>query len=196
MKNISRLAVATIAALTLSACAVAPIPIDNLSYQGKSTVKSTKTANVTVRSSGLGKREHVTMMLAGAIQIPITQKSDGEVFKTKDQQEFEQSLKKELVRLGLFGSTSADASTANIGVLVNIDYSTSKSDYVEYTLTITLTLSGGKEPVEKHYQVSSAESDSLWQKMDTNGAQARMKVAQNALNKMVPDIEAYVDAAR
>lgn len=195
MKSVSRLAIATMAAITLSACTIARIPIDNLNYQGTSTVKSAKTANVVVRSSGMGSRQSTTMMPAGAIQIPITRQSGGEAFNPQDQQEFETSLKKELVRLGIFSSTSADASAANIGVLVNIDYSTFKTDYVEYTLKVTVTLTGGKVPEQKQYSVSSADGDSLWQKMETNGAQARLKLAQKTLDKMVPDIESYVAQA-
>lgn len=78
---------------------------------------------------------------------------------------------------------------------MNINYSTFQSDFVEYTLNLTLTLTGGKAALQKTYEVSSLEGDTIWQKMDTNGAQARVKVAQKTLNKMVPDIEAYVAEA-
>jgi len=43
--------------------------------------------------------------------------------------------------------------------------------------------------------VNSADGDSLWQKIETNGAQARLKVAQKTLDRMVPDIESYVAQA-
>jgi hypothetical protein len=192
-----RFATAVAIAFTLSACTIARIPVDSLNYQGTAAVKSMKTASVTVRSSGIGSRQQTTMMPVGGIQIPTTQKSAGEAFNAQDQQEFEQSLKKELVRLGIFSSATMEASAADIGVLVNINYSTSKTDFVEYTLNLTLTLTGGKAPFQKTYVVSSLEGDTIWQKMDTNGAQATVKVAQKTLNKMVPDIEAYVrDAVR
>lgn len=195
MKFTYRFATAVAIALSLSACTIARIPVDNLNYQGTAAVKSTKTASVTVRSSGIGSRQQTTMMPVGAIQIPTTRTSTGEAFNAQDQQEFEQSLKKELVRLGMVSSTTSPASAADIGVLVNINYSTFQSDFVEYTLNLTLTLTGGKVPLQKTYEVSSLEGDTTWQKMDTNGAQARVKVAQKTLNKMVPDIEAYVAEA-
>lgn len=197
MNTVYRFATAAAIAFTLSACTIARIPVDNLNYQGTATVKSAKTASVTVRSSGIGSRQQTTMMPVGGIQITTTQKSAGEAFDAQDQQEFEQSLKKELVRLGIFSSATTEASAADIGVLVNINYSTLKMDFVEYTLSLTLTLTGGKAPLQKIYAVSSIEGDTIWQKMNTNGAQATVKVAQKTLDKMVPDIEAYVrDAVR
>ncbi|MCS0581794.1 hypothetical protein NX784_09340 [Massilia pinisoli] len=146
-------------------------------------------------SSGLGDSNSTYLMPAGGTFIAMTKNSGQSPFDVKDQQEFSQSLRKELVRLGVVKSATTDADErTDIVAAVNIDRAVLKSDFVEYTLDITMSITGGKQPFRQHYHIVSSEKDSLWTKMNTNGAEAREKLAQLMLERLIPDIEAYASA--
>lgn len=196
MKTITRLLGLLAISVSLSAC-VTPIPIDNLTYQGTTTVKTDKTAKIVITSSGIGDSSSTYLMPAGKGFIPVTRTSGTSPFNEKDQQEFSQSLRKELVRLGIVKSATANASdVTDISVAVNIDRAMMTGDVVAYKLEMTMSITGGKAPFQRQYQVTSSEKDSFWTKMNTNGAEAREKLAHLMLERLIPDIEAYAAAQR
>ncbi len=191
MKPVSRLLI-SLAAVLLSGCVVAPIPIDNLTYKGAVQVKTDKTARIAIASSGAGDSTSTYLMPAGGALIPMTKKTGESPFGTQEQQDFARSLSKELVRLGIVKSTTSDANqAADMVVSVNIDRAMRMGDIVEYKLDITMDITGAKTPFQRKYHVVSSEKDSLWVKMNTNGAQAREKLAHRMLERLIPDIEAY-----
>jgi hypothetical protein len=194
LNSIIHAALALCLTALFSGCAITPIPIDNLTYSGTMTVKSNKTASIRMESSGVGSRTDTYMMPVGGIQIPVTRKSAGMPFGVKDQLAFQQSLQKELVRLGVVKIIkAAPGDPADININVRIDSASLHGDLVEYAVEMTLTLSSeGATSVQRHYSVVSSEKDTLWERMNTNGAQAREKVAQLMLDRLIPAIEAYV----
>jgi len=183
---------AVLHAVSLSGC-VTPIPIDNLNYRGTAAVKSDKVAQVAISSSGIGTAAGTTIMPVAGAFIAIPQSSGVVPFGTKDQQEFLLTLKKELVRLGIVKSTtSIDGATADFNISVNIDRSFFNFDRPEHKVECTLSISGAKGTFKRQYQIISSEEDSLWEKLNTNGAQAREKLAHQMLARLIPDIELYV----
>lgn len=104
-------------------------------------------------------------------------------------------MRKELVRLGVVKLATADANEkTDMVAMVTIDRALLKVDFVEYTLDMTMVITGGKQPFRQHYHIVSSEKDSLWTKMNTNGAEAREKLAQLMLERLIPNIEAYAFA--
>lgn len=194
MKIITRLIVPIAVTALLSAC-VTPIPIDNLTYTGASSVKTDRTARIVVASSGVGDSNSTYLMPVAGAFIPMTKKSGKTPFGVQAQQEFSQSLRKELVRLGVVRFATIDANEkTDMVATVNIDRAVLSGDIVKYELDITMLITGGKQPFRQHYHIVSSEKDSLWTKLNTNGAEAREKVAQLMLERLIPDIEAYASA--
>jgi hypothetical protein len=174
----------------LSACA-APIPIDNLSYKGVSTVKTDKTARIVVTSNGAGSSRSTYLMPVAGTYIAMDVKGK-EPFGAKDQQEFLQSLRKELVRLGVVKSATSDENaTADMAATIRIDRVHLNGDFQEYKLDITMILNGGNSSFQKQYHITSSEKDSVWEKWNTNGAEAREKLAHLMLERLIPDLETY-----
>jgi hypothetical protein len=194
VKFVKYLGICLCAAGLLSACAVTPIPIDNLTYRGTATTRSDKSARILIESSGVGGTSSTTLMPAGGVFVPIANRSSVMPFGPKDQSELLQSLQKELVRLGIVRTVSTSASgSADVNVNIRIDSALFSVDQVEYTLEMTMLLSGaGASSVQRKYRVVSTEKDSTWEKWNTNGAQAREKLAHLVLERLVPDIEAFV----
>ena len=194
MTRITRLLGFIAVAALLSAC-VTPIPIDNLTYKGVASVRTDRTARIVITSSGLGDSNSTYLMPVGGTFIAMAKNSGQSPFNVKDQQEFSQSLRKELVRLGIVKLATTDVNEkTDMVAAVNIDRALLKTDFVEYTLDMTMLITGGKQPFRQHYHIVSSEKDSLWTKMNTNGAEAREKLAQLMPERLVPDIEAYASA--
>jgi hypothetical protein len=187
-----RLSLLTPALLLLSAC-VTPIPIDNVAFPGETTVKSSKEARVTISSSNVGGSSGTRIVPVAGTFVAAPTRSASLPFNEKDQQEFLKSLRTELVRLGIVRATTVDPSAAvELAINVHIARATFSVDAVEYTLDVVLNMSGGERPVQKQYHIVSTEKDSIWEKWNTNGAEARLKTAKLLLEKLVPDIETYV----
>jgi hypothetical protein len=194
MMPLAKRLLTAISVLFLSACA-APIPLDNIAFPGKTTIKSSKEARVTVASSGVGGSRGTRIMPIAGTFVAMPTGSAAMPFNDKHQQEFGKSLRTELVRLGIVKSTTVDQDVAtDFAVHVYFARSTLNVDFQEYTLDVVLNISGGEKPFQKQYRIVSSEKDSLWEKMNTNGAEARVKTAGLLLEKLVPDIEAYVGA--
>jgi hypothetical protein len=112
-------------------------------------------------------------------------------FGAEDQNDFAQSLRKELVRLGVVKSVTEGEDAADMVATINIDHASFNGDWVEYKLDLTMSITGGKLPYQQRYHVVSTEKDSIWQKMNTNGAEGREKLAHLMLERLIPDIERY-----
>jgi len=134
------------------------------------------------------------MPVAGTF-VAVQENSSSMPFGEKDQQEFAKSLRTELVRLGIVRAAVGDPNAvADLAIVLHFAGARFNADPVEYTLDVVLKIAGGEKPIQKHYHVVSSEKDSFWERMNTNGAEARLKVAKLLLEKLVPDIEAYVEA--
>lgn len=178
----------------LSGCAIAPIPFDNLTYREKSVVRSNLSATVEIEGTGIGGSLSSYLMPVGGAFIAMPNRSDRSVFVPSDQAQFLKSLQKELVRLGIFRSADVPpAIESDVKVKVVIDRAFLKGDVVEYILDMTMFLSGKTATsFRRSYRVVSTEKDSLWEKLNTNGAEAKVKLAHLMLERLIPDIESFV----
>jgi hypothetical protein len=64
----------------------------------------------------------------------------------------------------------------------------------EYTLDVEVSIAGGGTPFVKQYRVNSNEKSSAWERFNTNASEGRAKATQGLLERLVPDIQAYVAA--
>ncbi len=177
----------------LGGCAT-PIPLNTLKYQPQTTVTSTKEAAVVVVSGAVRGGSGSYLMPAGGIFIPVSTGPNPKLqFNTDDQQAFAESLRTELVRLGVLKSASADL-TAGKDLKVQVIFAQTyhNPNFQEYVLDVVAEMTGGKEPLLRQYRVVSSEKDSTWEKWNTNAYQGKEKAARLLLEKLVPDIERYV----
>jgi hypothetical protein len=62
----------------------------------------------------------------------------------------------------------------------------------EYTLDVAMSIEGGKKPFLKQYRVSSNEKATLWERLNTNAYEGKVLAVRRLLERLVPDIQAYV----
>ena len=134
------------------------------------------------------------MMPVGGIFIPM---STGPIpalqFNSEDQQAFAESLRAELVRLGVLKAASADlAASKDLKIQVIFAQTYHNPSFQEYTLDVVAEMTGGKEPLLRQYRVISSERDSTWEKWNTNAHEGKAKAARLLMEKLIPDIERYV----
>jgi hypothetical protein len=48
----------------------------------------------------------------------------------------------------------------------------------------------------KQYRVVSSESDSVWQKLNTNASEGKAKAATKLIKQLIPDVAAYIEQSR
>jgi hypothetical protein len=180
-------------AILLGGCAT-PIPLNTLKYEPKTTVTSTKEASVVVVSGAVRGGSGSYLMPVGGIFIPM---STGPIpklqFNAEDQQAFAESLRIELVRLGVLKSASADPSAGkDLRIQIIFAQTYHNPSFQEYVLDVVAEMTGGKEPLLRQYRIVSSEKDSTWEKWNTNAFQGKAKAARLLMEKLVPDIESYV----
>lgn len=197
----SRLLASVVFALSvvLAGCAT-PIPLNNIPYAGTVSVSTTKTAAVNIVSGAVRGSSASTLIPIGNIFVPM---STGPVphlqFNPDDQRAFGESLRAEVVRLGLFKSASIAASAdqaADISINVLFAQTFHNIKWQEYTLDVAVELQGGKTAFLKQYRVVSSEKDSAWDKWNTNAYEGKAKAVKLLLEKLIPDIEGYLAANR
>ncbi len=179
--------------LLLGGC-VTPIPLNTLKYDQKTTVTSTKEAAVFVTSGAVRGGSGSMMLPVGGIFIPVSTGPNPEFqFHSEDQQAFAESLRIELVRLGILKSAIADQN-ANVDLRIQVIFAQTYHDpsWQEYVLDVVAEMTGGKEPLLRQYRVVSSEKDSTWEKWNTNAYEGKVKAARRLMEKLVPDIERYV----
>lgn len=183
-----------IVALALGGCAT-PIPLNNLTYPGAVTVKTSKSAEVKVVTGAVRGGSGTTMLPAGGILVPI---SSGPIpklqFNSVDQEEFGESLRAELVRLGMTRAASSKNPDADIAIAVLFAQTYHNPSLQVYTLDVVVQITGGDQPAVHQYRVISNEGDSFWEKMNTDAYEGKAKAARLLLGKIIPDVEEYLRA--
>ena len=179
----------------LVGCAT-PIPLNTLKYEQVTSVKSSKEATVAVTTGAIRGASGSYMMPVGGIFIPM---STGPIpklqFNTEDQQAFAESLRNELVRLGIVKSASADTSVnKDLKIQVIFAQTFHNPNFQEYTLDVVAEISGGKEPLLRQYRIISSEKDSTWEKLNTNAYEGKAKAAKLLMQRLIPDIESYISS--
>lgn len=177
----------------LSGCAT-PIPLNTLTYEQKPTVTSTKEATVVVVSGAVRGAAGSFLVPVGGIFVPMsTGPNPALQFNAQDQQEFAESLRTELVRLGVLKTASVDPNVGkDLKIQVIFAQTFHNPNFQEYTLDVVAEMTGGKEPLLRQYRIVSSEKDSTWEKWNTNAYQGKAKAARLLMEKLIPDIERYV----
>jgi len=180
-------------AILLGGCAT-PIALNTLKYEPATTVTSTKDASVVVVSGAVRGGSANSLMPVGGILIPISSGPSPKLqFNAEDQQAFAESLRTELVRLGVLKSASADPSAGtDLRIQVIFAQTYHEPNFQEYVLDVVVEMTGGKEPFLQQYRIVSTEKDTTWEKWNTNAYQGKAKAARLLMEKLIPDIERYV----
>lgn len=133
---------------------------------------------------------------AGGVYIPVFRKVNENFFFTPaDQQEFARILQNELIRLSIFEESSSPGDNG-VKISLNFKDSTLARPNNEYTLTIEMILTDSdNRRFEKTYLVNSNEKSTGWKKMNTSVWQGKVQAAQIALDKLIPDIQLFLNQA-
>lgn len=183
------------ASLVLGGCAT-PVPFNTVTLGGAPTVMSTKTATLEQVSGVVRGGSGTTLVPAGTVFIPI---STGPIprlqFHAQDQAEFLEVLKAELLRLKVFKAVdvgSAPPSSENLRITVIFAQTYHQPGLQEYQLDVVMNIEGGRKPFLKRYYVNSNEKASLWEQWNTSAFEGKVLAVRRLLEKLVPDIQAYV----
>lgn len=182
------------AAAALAGCAT-PIPFDTVSLGGEPTITSTKDATLSLDTGTVGTESGSFLVPVGNILVPI---STGPVpklqFHAQDQSEFMSVLRSELLRLKVFRSVEFGATQIREDFKITVLFARTQhhSQSQEYTLDVVMAIEGGKVPFKKQYQAYSHEKTSAWARGFTNAYEGKVLAVRRLLEKLVPDIQAYV----
>lgn len=178
----------------LGGCAT-PIPFNTVTLGGEPTVTSDKQAVLSHISGAVRGSNSSTMIPVGAIFVPI---SSGPVphlqFHTGDQSEFIDVLRSELLRLKVFKTVAVGGGEVPAEVKITVVFAQTfhEISIQEYTLDVAMNIEGGKSPLLKQYRVNSNEKASMWERLNTNAYEGKAKAVRRLLEKLMPDIQAYV----
>lgn len=174
----------------LTGCAT-PIPLDNISYSGTNKASTSTEAKIRIISGAIKGDGTTTLVPVGGIFVPLSSGPNPELqFNEKDQQQFGQSLEKELAKRGILKRTEAgNEKTPQVNIL--FAQTRHMPSFQEYVLDVVMEMKGGKEPFLKQYRILSSENDSIGEKWSTNSYQGKEKAAKLLLAKLIPDIDDY-----
>ena len=134
------------------------------------------------------------MVPIGLIAVPMSTGPLPELqFHAEDQRAFARSLGNELVRLGVLKSVAGyEQEGLDPKIRILFAQTFHNPNHQEYTLDVAMEIVGGQEPFLKQYRVVSSEKDSMLEKWNTNAYQGKAKAARLLMERLIPDIEAYV----
>jgi hypothetical protein len=115
-------------------------------------------------------------------------------FNWADQQTMADSLESELLRLHVFsGPASKEAENA---ATLTLKYNIANylpQPFPEYRISFTIELAAPEmAPFEKDYAINSLDGLSSSQKWNINAPRSRLRAEEQALAKIIPDLEAYL----
>jgi hypothetical protein len=178
-------------ALALVACAMQR-PLTPVTFDEPVSVTSDKSARVRLVLGGLRDPGSGDEMPSGETFFPvIVAPLSFQQFDVGDQQTFVRSLRAELTRLRIFGAVLDDYSPDPADVEIQLLFA--RTVYQEhphrYTLDVGMRLMGAGPPVVGQYHV-------VWEltfREPLKGkGHPKVSVATKLLNRLVPDIAAYV----
>lgn len=190
--------IVTFLLLTASGCATTTVPLQPVTYNQATSVRSDKTATIELQTGIVGGSSGTTIMPVGNnVFIPI---SSGPIphlqFNEEDQLIFIDSLKTELNRLGILkvvDSKPASEKKPDVRILILFAQTHHSPRYQEYTLDVAMQIEGSGRTFANKYRAISSEGDSLWRKMNTNAFRGKKKAAEKLLLKIIPDIERWIN---
>lgn len=186
-----------LSAAMLTGCASRHLPLNAIPYDSPVTVKSNHQAQVVVVSGDAQGAGRGLLVPVGGTLVSMGKGKDGDLqFNREDQQAFGESLRRELVRTGILGKATSEAVLPqDLLIKVQFDQTRYLGGFQEYQLEVTLNLSGGVAPNAVRFKVLSSEKDTSWERMNTNSPEGKEKAVRRLMEKMIPEIEAYVAKA-
>jgi len=115
-------------------------------------------------------------------------------FNSADQQSLSDSLKDELIRLGIFSSVASAPSNQSAQITVEFTSSNfAPQPFPEYEIEFTVAVTTiNRAPLKKSYVVHSLDGLSTSKKWNINAPKSKLRAAELALAKVIPDIESYL----
>ena len=190
-----RLLTAILVALVLGGCATPHVPLTPVSFSGAVSVTSAKTAKVVLSSGAVRGSGSTTLMPAGSILIPVSSGPHPHLqFNVEDQKIFVDSFRSELQRLRIVRAANGEASgeRADLNIQLIFAQTFHNPNMQQYTLDVAMEIVGGKKPFLRQYRVISSEGDSWWEKMNTDASEGKAKAGQKLMQRLIPDVAAYV----
>lgn len=187
-----------VALLLLGACATPP-PLDRLAYAGAVGVQGTQVAAINILTGATQGSQPIDLVPMGTTVVPLAVGPMPELrFHADDQRAFGESLRTELVRLGLFGAaldgsrpeTEAPAPEVTIDLL--FARTMHDSDRQQYLLSVGMKISGDRWTLLRRYRIDSGEQASTWERLVSRAGEGKARAARMLLAKLIPDIEAFV----
>lgn len=182
------------AGLSLTALAAKKIPLSDAHYAGSIVVNSRASVSVTATTFDPAPQTLSSMAFAGGIYVPVSRKVKEDFFFTPiDQQELASILRAELVRLAIFEGSS-EAADGSVAISLDFKEGTYLNSINEYTSTIEMTvLDSSNRKFGKTYLINSNEKSTGWKKLNTSVWQGKMQLAQITLDKLIPDIQNFLE---
>lgn len=197
-----RLALVLTCLLGLSGCSFELRPVQ---YDRDVNYQSGQTGSLQLVSFSKGKSLDQLFDVGrenGAVEYSTAGISSGQVnFDVLDERIFAESLASELTRKGLVNihkvSEQVDTRKYLSVQLVFTKVVFEHSFGPDFQIEAALQLRTPNNEVRKLYKTSTFENGSAWARMNTDGQEAKGLVAQNLMNKIIPDIETFLqlDAA-
>ena len=190
------LALALAAGLSCSAQAAKKIPLTDAQYTGAVTVESKASVSLTASTFVPEPQNWSTLANGGGVWIPLSGKVKEEfLFSAADQQELANILRAELIRIGVFGASVEEDQDA---VAIDLVFKSGTYERMtnEYSLTLEMVVQdSNKRRFAQTYVVNSNEKSSGWKKYNTSVWQGKMQLVQISLDKLIPDIQTFLQSA-
>lgn len=173
--------------LFLASCSSPNFELVRVSYVGSSSVRTGKNLLVTVHTVSPSAKD-----LVGVPLFMGSSPLDRIRFNEADQRTLSDSLRDELVRIGMFASTAPSADATKIDLTFNSTNFLSQH-FFEYKLSFSVTISTtGRSDFKKNYTLSSLDGLTTGQKWNQNALQSKKHAAELAIKMIIPDIEKYL----
>ena len=174
--------------LLAGGCAIPLVPLNEITYPGPVSVSSSMSAKV-VGIPGRGGQYNRTIwgpFVSGYQEDPET----NIVFARR----FDELLRKELTRLGLFGTIVDATDKRPADMVITVFYADLVLGVAWFKVDVEMRLTGGSQPFWNKYQVASSERDTKAEFVFRTHWGQEEKTHKLLLEKLIPDIEAYVAA--
>ena len=183
------MATAVLCLSLLSASCAANIALTPVRYAASSAVRSDTRllVNVTTVEGSANDVRAIPIFVSATPR-------EGIRFNRADQRTFSKSLEGELLRIGMFSQPSGSESQG--ATRVGIVFSTTNylhRPFFEYRLGFRVEASSpGKASFSKDYVVNSSDGFTVAQNWGLNVSEAKQRVAELALAKVISDLELYI----
>lgn len=120
-------------------------------------------------------------------------------FHDVDQARFAQTLKRELVRLGLFASATIGVPSSNRSdVTIELLFSEARHGPAsnQYLLHVILVIKGQRNGLAATYKVVSKSAPAWWRTDYQEAMVGKRQVSQRLLDLMIPDIQEFLRRAK